>query len=76
MTPAGEVIDAILKSAAELRVHLREPVRVRMHPLDSELLLAQQCPSGKCGRMVRFMGLDVVEDEAVRIGEPVAEFDP
>jgi hypothetical protein len=38
---AGELVDAISRSAADLKVHGRCPVRVRMHPLDSELLLAE-----------------------------------
>lgn len=76
MTP-GELVDAISRSAADLKVHGRCPVRVRMHPLDSELLIAEHLPGeARRGRMWRFMGMDVIEDETTRLGEPVAEFDP
>lgn len=74
---AGELVDAISRSAADLKVHGRHPVRVRMHPLDSELLIAEHLPGeAKAGRVWRFMGLEVVEDDTTRLGEPVAEFDP
>ena len=73
---AGELVDAISRSAADLKLHGRCPVRVRIHPLDVEVIAAEFGPRVPDGRMVRFMGLKVVEDDHTRLGEPVAEFDP
>lgn len=77
MTAAGEIADAVHRSSCELRALGRTPVRVRMHPLDAEVLLAYHFPhlaGRRRRRWWRFNGLTVVEDEATRIGEPVAEF--
>lgn len=72
----GELVDAISRSAADLKLHGRKPVAVRMHPLDAETLFAEHFPDTRRGRMWRFMGMQVIEDDDHRLGEPCAEFDP
>jgi hypothetical protein len=78
---ARHLIGAIYASAVELRTHNRKPVRVRMHPLDAETIACGLFgPEGAAavsrGGDLFVLDLSVAQDEAVRLGEPVAEFDP
>lgn len=73
---AGELVDAISRSANDLKLHGRFPINVRMHPLDAELLMAAHFPDTRQRGRWRFMGMQVLEDDTHRLGEPTAEFDP
>jgi hypothetical protein len=56
-------------------MHGREAVRLRMHPLDAETIVADYDPAKSGKPLLMLMGLEVIEDDAARLGEPVAEFD-
>lgn len=73
---ASDIIAATHRSMAELRVHGREPVLIRIHPLDMETVIAEHAPGSAREAATSFLGLRVELDEAVRLGEPVAEWEP
>jgi hypothetical protein len=73
---AAALVELAGRSIAELRAHARAPARVRMHPLDGEMIVAAQYPEYTRQRLLRLHGLPVELDEGCRIGWPVAEFDP
>ena len=76
-TKASEIVLAVATSASELRLWGRAPTLVRIHPLDAEVVIAEQWPEVPDPELLtKLMGLDVVLDEETRIGEPVAEFAP
>lgn len=77
MDTAADIVRAANASAAELRRAGHEPVRYRMHPLDAELIVAARNPEkASTHRLRTFTGLPVIYDENLRLGEPVAEFEP
>lgn len=73
---AAALVWAAGRSVAELEAHGIPTARIRMHPLDGETIVASQFPGSVHQRLLRLLGHPVVEDEACRLGWPVAEFDP
>lgn len=79
---AALIVEAVRRSIAELRLHNRETVAIRIHPLDAEILrseLPRKYPSVFPERLeipTRLLGAPLFLDESIRRGEPVAEWDP
>jgi isoleucyl-tRNA synthetase len=71
-----EIAMEALKSATELLYYNRKPVLIRMHPNDIRNIrkefidVPRDWPIDGC----RLWGYPLVPDEAIRRGEPVAEF--
>jgi hypothetical protein len=74
-TAAEQITRAAQRSSAELRRYGRQPVRYRMHSLDAETIIAAVKPAEARRELLKFLGLDVVLDDSMRLGHPVAEFD-
>lgn len=74
-TLARHLIGSAGASVTELRRYGRKAVRIRMHPLDAEAIVAGLFPEIDYSvDWLCVLDLPVVKDEAVRMGEPVAEF--
>lgn len=69
-----ELLQATHKSIVELRSMGRIPIRIRMHPLDAETIIAMRFPQHANKPLSLLFNLEVVTTEA-RLGEPVAEFE-
>jgi hypothetical protein len=70
---SDEIIQTAQLSITELRLHGREPTRIRVHPLDAETLIAARSPEHSSSALEMLLGIPVELDSAARLGEPVAE---